>query len=76
MEQVLRFSTGPRRGQVASRAMFKGGLYDRRTKAFVPISRLMKEIGAEVEPPPLTPDVEAFLKADEAIRAGVAMGTP
>jgi acyl-CoA thioesterase FadM len=76
MEQVLRFSAGPRSGQVASRAMFKGGLYDRRTKAFVPIDRLLREIGADVEQPPLTPDVEAFLKADEAIRAGVAMGAP
>lgn len=76
MEQILRFSSGPRSGQVASRALFKGGLYDRQTKAFLPIARLMKEIGAEVEPPPLTPDVEAFLKADEAIRAGVAMGAP
>jgi acyl-CoA thioesterase FadM len=70
MEQVLRFAGGPRAGQVASRALFKGGLYDRKSKSFLPITRLMKEIGVDVEPPPLTPDVEAFLKADEAIRAG------
>lgn len=73
MEQVLRFAAGPRKGQIASRALFKGGLYDRRTKAFVTIARLMHEIGVDVEPPPMTPDVEAFLKSDEAIRAGVAM---
>jgi len=72
MEQILRFSSGPRAGQVASRALFKGGLYDRKTKTFLPISRLMQEIGVEVEQPPMTPDVEAFLKADEAIRAAKA----
>ncbi len=70
MEQVLRFSTGPRCGQVASRAMFKGGLYDRRTKAFLPIDRLLQEIGADVMAPPIPPDVEAFLRSDEMIRAG------
>ncbi len=69
MEQILRFADGPRQGQVASRALFKGGLYDRRTKAFITIARLMHEIGVDVEPPPMTPDVEAFLKSDEAIRA-------
>ena len=72
MEQILRFASGPRAGQVASRALFKGGLYDRRTKAFLPIARLMQEIGVDVEQPPLAPDVEAFLKADEAIRAAKA----
>jgi acyl-CoA thioesterase FadM len=71
MEQVLRFASGPRQGQVASRALFKGGLYDRRTKAFLPVARLMQEIGVQAELPPLTPDVEAFLKADEAIRAAL-----
>ncbi len=70
MEQVLRFSTGPRSGQVASRAMFKGGLYDRRTKAFLPIERLLQEVGADVTAPPIAPDVEAFLRSDELIRAG------
>jgi len=69
MEQILRFADGPRQGQVASRALFKGGLYDRRTKAFITIARLMHEIGVDVAPPPMTTDVEAFLRSDEAIRA-------
>ena len=56
-----------------ARALFKGGIYDRKARSFVTIDRLMKEIGVEVEPPPLSADVEAFLKADEAIRAGAAM---
>ena len=67
MEQVIRFTSGPRQGQVASRALFKGGLYDRKTKAFVTIARLMHEIGADEQSPPMTPEVEAFLKSDEAI---------
>jgi acyl-CoA thioesterase FadM len=74
MEQILRFDKGPRAGQVASRALFKGGLYDRKTKAYLPIERLMREIGVEVEQPTIPPDVEAFLKADDAIRAGVGAG--
>lgn len=69
MEQVIRFASGPRAGQVASRALFKGGLYDRKSKAFVTIARLMHEIGVDEAAPPMTPDVEAFLKSDEAIRA-------
>jgi acyl-CoA thioesterase FadM len=75
MEQVLRFASGPRAGQVASRALFKGGLYDRKSKAFLPITRLMQEIGVKVEAPAMTADVEAFLKADEAIRASAGMAT-
>ena len=70
MEQILRFASGPRTGQVASRALFKGGLYDRKAKAFLPVARLMREIGVEADAPPLAPDVAAFLKSDEAIRAG------
>ena len=35
----------------------------------------MMEISVDIEPPQMTPDVEAFLKADEAIRAGASMGT-
>ncbi len=67
MEQMIRFASGPRQGQVARPALFKGGLYDRKTKSFVTIARLMHEIGADDESPPMTPDVEAFLRADEAI---------
>ena len=69
MEQVIRFANGPRKGHVASRALFKGGLYDRKTKSFITIARLMHEIGVDEQAPPMTPDVEAFLKSDEAIRA-------
>ncbi len=69
MEQVIRFAAGSRAGQVASRALFKGGLYDRRTRAFITIERLTRELGVDASSPPMTPEVEAFMKADEAIRA-------
>jgi acyl-CoA thioesterase FadM len=68
IEQVFVMADGPRQGQVAARALFKGGLYDRRAKAFVPIARLMEEIGQFAESPSPTPEIEAFLKADHALR--------
>ena len=36
---------GKNDGQVSARALFKGGIYDRSARAFVPVSRLMGEIG-------------------------------
>lgn len=72
MEQVFQFAGGPRDGQVAARALFKGGLYDRKARQFVPIAQLMSEIGVTSASPPPSPEIEAFLKADDAIRqAGV-----
>lgn len=68
MEQVFTFAGGERDGQVAARALFKGGIYDRGARRFVPISRLMSEIGVASESPPPSPEIEAFLKADDAIR--------
>jgi acyl-CoA thioesterase FadM len=71
MEQVFVLEGGPRSRQVAAHMLFKGGLYDRAEKKFVPISRLMEEAGVTVQQPPLSPEVEAFLKADEELkRAG------
>jgi acyl-CoA thioesterase FadM len=68
MEQVFLFEDGPREGQVAARALFKGGIYDRTARRFVPIARLMSEIGVTRASPPPSPEIEAFLKADDAIR--------
>lgn len=69
MEQVFLFDSGARKNEVAARALFKGGIYDRKQRAFVPIARLMKEIGVEAESPAPGPEVEAFLAADEALKA-------
>lgn len=68
MEQVFYLEGGQRNGQVAARALFKGGIYDRRARAFVPITRLMDEIGAYADTPPASPEVAAFLAAEEELR--------
>ena len=75
MEQVFVLESGPRTGQIAAHALFKGGLYDRAAKKFVAIARLMAEVGVSAESPPLTPEVDAFLRADDELkRAGVERG--
>ncbi|MEW5964944.1 MAG: thioesterase family protein [Pseudomonadota bacterium] len=68
MEQVFVLDRGPHAGTVAAQALFKGGLYDRSARQFVPIAQLMQEIGIAPEGPPLTREVEAFLDADEALK--------
>lgn len=59
---------GKNDGQVSARALFKGGIYDRAARAFVPVSRLMQEIGVSTDSPPLPPEAAAFLTSDEALR--------
>lgn len=68
MEQAFVISGGPRDGQVAARALFKGGLYDRRTRRFVPIADLMTTIGLSAQSPLPSPEVEAFLRADDRLK--------
>jgi acyl-CoA thioesterase FadM len=78
MEQTFIIDGGPRDGQAAARALFKGGLYDRKEKKFVEIARLMSLLGVSEISPPATPEVEAFLQADnqlkQAGRAGSQLG--
>lgn len=68
MEQTFYVEGGSRDGQVAARALFKGGLYDRRGSAFVSVARLMEAIGVAAESPLPTPEVEAFLLAGERLK--------
>jgi acyl-CoA thioesterase FadM len=68
MEQVFIFDGGSRDGQVAARALMKGALYDRGAKAYVPIEQLMTEIGVTSASPEPTPEVSAFLKAEDSLR--------
>jgi acyl-CoA thioesterase FadM len=76
MEQVFVMAGGRRDGRVAAHALFKGGLYDRTARAFVPIARLLAEAGvAGIDPPPATPEVAAFLAADTAMRETLARGS-
>ena len=68
MEQVFVSASGARKGHVGARALFAGGLYDRKSKSFVEISRMMREIGVESSSPPLTPEASAFLNSIERLR--------
>jgi acyl-CoA thioesterase FadM len=76
MEQTLIIESGPRTGQVSAQALFKGGLYDREARKFVAVERLMVESGVHAENPPLSPEVEAFLRADEELKRAGAERTP
>ena len=50
-------------------ALARTGLYDRRAKAFVPVERMFAEAGvAGAAPPVPTPEVAAFLEAEEALK--------
>lgn len=68
IEQTFVLVGGRHDGQIAARALFKGGLYDRRAKSFVPIARLMEETGAYAAQPAMSADVAAFLKGDDEMR--------
>ena len=68
MEQRFVFAAGPRKGEIAASALFLGGLYDRQAKAFVPIERLMAELGVEADSPLPSAEVKAFLEANEQLR--------
>ena len=46
IQQEFILQGGKHHGQVAARGLFKGGLYDRQSRQFVPIARLMQETGA------------------------------
>jgi acyl-CoA thioesterase FadM len=68
MEQTFVIDGGPRNGQTAARALFKGGLYDRQQKKFIEIRQLMALMGVSEVSPPATPEVEAFLHADDQLK--------
>lgn len=68
MEQTFLIDGGARDGQIAARALFKGGIYDRKALAFVPMARLMETIGVSGESPLPSAEIEAFLRADAEIK--------
>ncbi|MBK9078563.1 MAG: thioesterase family protein [Hyphomicrobium sp.] len=76
MEQIFVIGDGSRAGQVAARALFKGGLYDRRTRRFVPISQMMQAIGIAAESPAPSPEVDAFLHADRGLKGSTTVRGP
>lgn len=72
MEQTFVIDGGERDGQVAARGLFKGGIYDRNARAFVPMAELMKLIGISAKSPRPTPEVAAFLSADAELKQATA----
>lgn len=68
IEQRFVIEGGERDGQIAAHALFKGGFYDKTARSFVPIARIMSEIGYKGESPPISEDVAAFLAADQAMK--------
>ncbi len=68
MEQTFLIDGGARDGQIAAQALFKGGIYDRKARAFVPIAKLMQSINVSAVSPPPTPEIDAFLKADAELK--------
>lgn len=68
MEQTFLIDGGARDGQIAARALFKGGLYDRSTRRFTPIAQLMQTLGVTAESPAPAPEVEAFLHAGDQLK--------
>ena len=72
MEQTFVLTSGPYAGQVAARALFKGGIYSRSERKFIDTGRLMREIGVTGQSPQLSPEIEAFLKADGALKISAA----
>jgi acyl-CoA thioesterase FadM len=49
-------------------ALVKAGLYDRKVRGFVPMARLMQEMGISESSPSVPPDVEAFLHAETEMK--------
>lgn len=49
-------------------ALVRAGLYDRKAKGFVPIERLLGEVGVTAQPPAAAPEVRAFLDAEETLK--------
>jgi len=50
-------------------ALVRAGLYDRKERRFVPMLRLLAEVGIEAEAPEAAPEVEAFLMAEETLKS-------
>jgi acyl-CoA thioesterase FadM len=72
MEQTFILTSGPHAGQVAARGLFKGGIYSRAERKFIDTGRLMSEIGVTAQSPATSPEIDAFLKADSALKISAA----
>ncbi|WP_367187194.1 thioesterase family protein [uncultured Bosea sp.] len=53
---------------VAAVALVRAALYDKKARAYVPVARLLGEIGVTAESPQPSPEVAAFLASEDAMR--------
>jgi acyl-CoA thioesterase FadM len=49
--------------------LVRAGVYDRKERRFIPMERLLGEIGLQAEAPVAAPEVEAFLTAEETLKS-------
>ena len=54
--------------QIAAIALMLGGIYQRSARRFVPVSELMQVVQVHADSPVATPEVEAFLAAELALK--------
>lgn len=59
------------REAVATQALMRGGLYDRKARGFVPVADLFKLMNIDMPSPPLSDDVRAFLDAEDALKRAI-----
>lgn len=57
---------------VAAVALVRAALYDKKARAYVPVARLLGEIGIEARSPEPSPEVAAFLASEDAMRNAAA----
>ena len=59
---------------VAAVALVRAALYDKAGRSFVPVARLLGEIGVVAQSPVPSPEVAAFLASEEALRSATSGG--
>ena len=67
-EQRLRFTSGARKGAIAASAFVRAGIYNRKTRSFIPVAELMAEMDFYPAQPEPSAEVQAFLNAEDALR--------
>jgi L-alanine-DL-glutamate epimerase-like enolase superfamily enzyme len=53
---------------VAAVALVRAALYDKKARVYVPVARLLGEIGVTAKSPEPSPEVAAFLASEDAMR--------
>ena len=67
MEHRIMIKAGERE-VVATQALMRGGLYDRKARGYVPVAELFKVMSIDTPSPPITEEIRAFLDAEDALK--------